>query len=173
MDLIRAVNTKMNGAGLFPQSWRQHWVSMVTPWLSAVAHQSGGWHALWPMAPSGSELKSKRRSRGSHQGVFRAATVTERWREMTRIQPLSSTMVGGSSKGRNQPGLHQTGAAQCQEARRAVTVAQNTVERQRYAWKRQLGFSSVFAKIPLEGLPIYSGFAPQSCIARIRPRIYL
>jgi hypothetical protein len=41
-------------------------------------------------------------------------------------------------------------------------------------WKGQrLGFDSDFARIPLEGLPNYRGFAPRSCAARIRPQIYL
>jgi hypothetical protein len=146
MDLIGTVNRKMNGAGLFPRRWRRRWVSTMAPWPSAVAHRSGGWHALRPTAPSGSELKSKLRSRGSHQGVFQAAAVTGRWHAMARIQPLSSAMAGGSSKGRNQLGHHQTGAAQRQQARRAVIVTQNTVERRCYAWEQRLGFSSVYAK---------------------------
>jgi hypothetical protein len=74
-----------------------------------VACQSGGRRVLRLTSPSGSELKSKRRSRGSHQGVFRAVAVTERWRVTARIQPLSSALAGGSSKGWNQSGLRQTG----------------------------------------------------------------
>jgi hypothetical protein len=52
-------------------------------------------------------------------------------------------------------------------------MAQNIVEKQRYAWEWRLGFSLDFARIPHEGLPIYTGFAPRSCVAMIRPRIYL
>jgi hypothetical protein len=120
-------------------------------------------------ASSGSELKSKRRSRVSHQGVFQAAAITRRWCAMARLQLLSLAMAGGSSKGRNQPGLHPTGAAQCRQAHRAITVAQNTVEWRYYASEQRLGFSSVFAKIPHEGSPIYRGFAPRSCVTRIQP----
>jgi hypothetical protein len=87
-------------------------------------------------ATRGSELKSKRRSRGSHQGVFWAAAITERWCMMARLQLLSSVMAGGSSKGWNRSGLHETGVAQRRQARRAVTMAQNTVEWWRYAWER-------------------------------------
>jgi hypothetical protein len=54
------------------------------------------------------------------------------------------------------------GVAKRRQARRAVTVAQNTVEWRRYEWEWWLGFSSVFAKIPHEGLPIYRGFAPRN-----------
>jgi hypothetical protein len=82
---------------------------------------------------------------------------------------MLSAMAGGSSMGPFQLGLHQTGAAQRRQARRAVFVAQNTIERWRYVWERWLEFSSDFARIPHEGLPIYRGFAPRSCIARIRP----
>jgi hypothetical protein len=160
MDLIGDVNTKMNGAGLFPRRRRRCRVSMVAPWPSTVAHRSGGWHALRPTAPSGSELKSKWRMRGSHQGVFHAAAVTRRWRAMARIKPLSLAMAGGSSKGQNKLGLCQMGEAQRRQAHRAVAMAQNTIERRRYAWERRLGFSSVFAKILHEGLAIYRGFAP-------------
>jgi hypothetical protein len=52
-------------------------------------------------------------------------------------------------------------------------MAQNIVEKQRYAWEWRLGFSLDFARIPREGLPIYTGFAPRSCVAMIQPRIYL
>jgi hypothetical protein len=88
------------------------------------------------------------------KGVFRVVAVTERWHATARIQLLSSAMAGGSSKGWNQLGLHQTGGAQRRQAHRAVTMAQNTVEWRRYAWEWRLGFSLVFTKIPHEGLPI-------------------
>jgi hypothetical protein len=39
----------------------------------------------------------------------------------------------------------------------------------RYAWERWLGFGSGLARIPHEGWPIYKGFTPWSCVARIRP----
>jgi hypothetical protein len=65
------------------------------------------------------------------------------------------------------------GAAQRRHARRVVTVAQNTVEWWRYVRKWRLGFSLVFAKIPHEGSPIYSSFAPQLCVTRIQLRSYL
>jgi hypothetical protein len=93
--------------------------------------------------------------------------VTGRWRAATRTQLLLSTMVGESSKGPFQLVLHQMGAAQRRQARQVVVVAQNTVER------RRIWFSSDFARIPHEGLPIYGGFAPRSCVARIQPRTYL
>jgi hypothetical protein len=173
MVLIGVVNPEMSGGGLFPGRRRWCWVSTATPWASVVARQSAGWRALRSMTSSGSELKSKRRSRGSHQGVFWAAAITERWCMMARLQLLSSVMVGGSSKGWNRSGLHETGVAQCRQARRAVTMAQNTVEWWRYAWERRLGFSSVFTKIQLDGSLIYRGFAPRSCVTRIQPRIYL
>jgi hypothetical protein len=65
------------------------------------------------------------------------------------------------------------GVAHRWQARRVVVVAQNIVERRRYVLEQRLGFSSDFARILHEGLPIYRGFAPRSCVARIRPRIYL
>jgi hypothetical protein len=99
--------------------------------------------------------------------------VTGRWRAAARTQLFLSAMVGGRSKGPFELGLHQMGAAQRRQAHRAVTVAQNTVERQRYAWEQRLGFSLDFARIPHEGLPIYRGFIPRSCVAWIQPRIYL
>jgi hypothetical protein len=89
------------------------------------------------------------------------------------LQLLSPAMARGSSKGQNRLGLHQTGAAQSRQARQAVTVAQNIIEWQCYAWERRLGFSSVFSKVPHKGSPIYRGFAPRSCITRIQPRICL
>jgi hypothetical protein len=133
---------------------------MAVPWPSVVACQSGGWRVLQSTASSGSELKSKRRSRGSHHGVFRAVATTGRWRAMARLRLLSLAMAGGSSKGQNGPSLHQTGAAQHRQAHRAVTVAKNTVEWRCYAWELRLGFSSVFTKIPHEGSPICRGFVP-------------
>jgi hypothetical protein len=161
MVLVGAVNTKMSSGGLFHRRRWRCWVSTAVPWPSVVARQSGGWGELQSTTSSGSELKSKRRSRGSHKVVFRATAITGRWCATVRLQLLSSIMVGGSSKGQNRPGLHQTGPAQCRQARRAVTVAQHTVE-----W---LGFSSVFAKIPHEGSPIDRGFAPRLCGTRIQP----
>jgi hypothetical protein len=128
MVLIGAINTETCGSGLFPRRRRWRWVSTVAPWPSAVAHQSGGWRALWSMASSGSKLKSKHWMRGSHQGVLRAATIIGRWRTTARLQLLSSAMAGGGSKGWNGPSLHQMGVAQRRQAHRAITVAQNTVE---------------------------------------------
>jgi hypothetical protein len=148
---------------------RLHQPGAAAPWPSVVAHRSGGWPVLRPKASSSSELKSMRGSRGSHQGVFRAAVVTKRWRAVARIQLLSSAMARRTSKGRNQSGLRQMGAAQHRQAQRAVVVAQNTTKRRRYVCDQWLGFSSVFAKIPNESLPIYRWFAPRSCVARIRP----
>jgi hypothetical protein len=124
---------------------------------------------LRPSTSSGSELKSRRGSRGPHQQVFRPTAVIERWRVAARTQLLLSAMAGGSSKGLFQLGLCQRSEAQRWQARRAVTVAQNTVKRRRYAWERQLGFSSDFARISHESLPIYRGFPPRSCVARIQP----
>jgi hypothetical protein len=171
--LIGVVNTEMSSRGLFPRRRQGRWVSMATPWPSVVACQSGGWHALRSTVSSGSQLKSKRRSRDSCQGVFAAAAINGRWHVTARLQLLSSAMVGGSSKGWNGLGLHQTSAAQHRQAHQVVTVAQNTVEWWRYAWEQWLGFSSVFTKIPHEGSPIYRCFAPRSCVTRIQPRIYL
>jgi hypothetical protein len=146
---------------------------MVAPWPSVVARWGGGWRALRPTISGGSELKSKRGSRGPHQEVLRAMAHTGSWRAVEWTLPLLSVMVGGSSKGPFQLGLHQTVVAQRRQARQAVIVAQNTVERRHYAWERWLWLSSDFARILHEGLPIYRGFAPRSCVARIRPRIYL
>jgi hypothetical protein len=123
---------------------------------------------LWPSTSGGSELKSKWGSRGPHQQVFRPTAVIERWRAAARTQLLLSAMVGGSSKGPFQLGLYQTGEAQRQQAHRTVIMAQNTTERQHYAWERWLGFSSYFARISHESLPIYRGFPPRSCVARIQ-----
>jgi hypothetical protein len=75
---------------------------------------------------------------------------------------------GGSSKGHNQHGLHQTGITQRRQARRVVVVAQNTVEWRRFVRKRCLGFSSVFAKISHDSSPIYRGFACRSRTTRIQ-----
>jgi hypothetical protein len=80
---------------------------------------------------------------------------------------------GRELQGMESAGFCETGATRRRQARRAVTVAQNTVEWRRYEQKRRLGFSSVFTKIPHEGSPIYRGFAPRSCATRIHVRRYL
>jgi hypothetical protein len=99
--------------------------------------------------------------------------VSGRHRTMARLWLWSLMMVGGSSKGWNQPGLHQTGTIRRRQARREVTVAQNTVEWRRFVRKRRLGFSSVFAKIPHDSSPMYRGFACRSHATRIWLRHYL
>jgi hypothetical protein len=124
-------------------------------WFSLIpgSNQSGGHGVL---------TKGHYGGRGSSEGGARG-------------QDFSSgpQIVGGSSKGQNRPGLHQTGMAQHWQACHAVTVAQNTVELWHCVQKRRLGFSSVSQKIPHEGLPIYRGFAPRSCVTLIQLRSYL
>jgi hypothetical protein len=110
---------------------------------------------------------------GISPGKVSAVGVSERWCVMARLQLWSSMMAGGSSKGWNQLGLHQTGVAWRRQARREVAMAQNTVEWWRFVWKQQLGFSSVFAKIPHDSSLIYRGFACRSRTTRIRLRLYL
>jgi hypothetical protein len=70
--------------------------------------------------------------------------------------------IGGRElRGVESIGSSPNGVAQYRQAHLAVIVAQNIVKRWRYAWEWRLGFSSVFAKIPREGLLIYRGFAPR------------
>jgi hypothetical protein len=106
--LISTVNTELCGGGLFSRRRRRRWASTAAPWPSAVVHRSGGWHALQSTTSSGSELKSKWRSRGPHQGVFhnmlwrRRSCTTARWKLVLRWHCELAPM-----RGRNRDRLKQ------------------------------------------------------------------
>jgi hypothetical protein len=143
------------------------------PWSSSRVRRSASQLELWWLVFSKDCSYRIIAAWGSHLERSQPVGVSERRCVMARLQLWSSMMAGGSSKGWNQLGLHQIGAARCRQAHREVAMAQNTVEWWRFVRKQRLGFSSVFAKIPHDSSLIYRGFACRSHTTRIRLRLYL
>jgi hypothetical protein len=108
LNLITIVGDAMDGSGFTELAMAGRQGYTAAPWSSAVAHQSGGWRALWSMAFDASRLKSKRGSRGSHQGVLCAATVTGRWHTMARLRLRYSATLLARSMGRLTPRSSKT-----------------------------------------------------------------
>jgi hypothetical protein len=122
LDLITIIDDAMDSSGFTEAVAAGRPGSTVVPRLSTAVHRSRGWRALWSIAFDGSRRKSKRETRGSHQGVLQAVAVTRWWRTAAGLRTRSLATARGSSKGRNRLGLCQPGVARCRHARSAVIV---------------------------------------------------